>query len=194
MDFLCLLGSGRLARADGPNGFVGDDDVAPLFGSEMEHAAFEFGLANGFLFVGFTLGEALTDTEDDLQAVSQSKVYLFLQDFGSFVVVLAAFAVAEDDVFCTGRLHHFCRNFARIGTAGMVGTVFGGKTDNTVVDNIAHLGQVDEGRADDNIAIGFFGRQNSVQLSGERNTFLQVLVHFPVACYNVLSHCGTLFF
>jgi len=93
-----------------------------------------------------------------------------------------------------GDIALFFRNVARIGTAGMVGTVFGSKTDNTVIDNVAHLGEVNEGSADDNIAIGLFGRQNSVQLSGERNTFLQVLVHFPVACYNVLSHCGTLFF
>jgi hypothetical protein len=47
---------------------------------------------------------------------------------------------------------------------------------------------MDEGGADDNLAVGFVTCQSLVELSCQSDTFLKGLVHFPVSSYNVLSH------
>ena len=87
MDFFSLVRSSGLACTDGPDGFVGNDDVLELLGSEVEHAALKFGLDHLVLLVGLTLFKALADAEDDLQAVFQSEQHLFLQDFGCLAII-----------------------------------------------------------------------------------------------------------
>ena len=188
VDFFCLLCGSGLTCADSPDWFVGDYDILPLFCREMEYAAFEFCFANCFLLICFALFKAFADAENNLQAVCEGEVYFLLQDFGSLVVVLATFAMAEDNVLCTCALYHFCANFACVCAAFFVGTVFCTNSDDAVLQEFANGGEVDEGCADYYFAIGLFCSQHVFEFCGECYAFLQVLVHFPVTCYDFLSH------
>ena len=188
MDLLSLLSGGSLAGADGPDRLVGNHDILPLLGCEVEYAACQFGLAHSLLLVGLALCQALADAENDLQTIGQCQVHLLLQYLGSLGIVLTTLAVAQYHVLSTGALHHSCAHFTGIGTALVVGTVLGAHGDHAVFEQLANGSQVDEGCADDNLAVGLLGSQNVLQLGGQRHTFLQVLVHLPVACYNLLSH------
>ena len=134
------------------------------------------------------LFKAFADAENNLQAVCEGEVYFLLQDFGSLVVVLATFAMAEDNVLCTCALYHFCANFACVCAAFFVGTVFCTNSDDAVLQEFANGGEVDEGCADYYFAIGLFCSQHVFEFCGECYAFLQVLVHFPVTCYDFLSH------
>ena len=167
---------------------VGNHDVLPLFCGEMEDAALEFSLADCFLLVCLTLCQAFADAEDDLEAVGKSEVNLLLEDFRSLVIVFATLAVTEDDVLCACALHHCCADFACVGTALLVGAVLSADLDDAVLQQFADGGEVDEGSADDDFAIGLLSSQDVLQFSSESYTFLQGLVHFPVACYDFLSH------
>ena len=102
--------------------------------------------------------------------------------------------MSEDDILCTGRLHHLGRHFAGECAFFLVGAVLGSESDDVLVEELCDAGQMDERRADDDVAVGLFSSQCFVELFGERNTFLQVHVHFPVACYNLFSHFFVLLF
>ena len=188
MNLFSLLGGSGLAGADGPDGLVGDDDVLPLLGAQVEYAALELCLADSLLLVGFALCQALADAEDYLQTVGQSQIHLLLEDGGCLVVVLTTLAVAQDDVLGAGALDHGGAHLTGVGSALLVGAVLGADGDAAVLQQIGHSGQVDEGRADDDVAVGLLSSENLLEFLGEGYTLLQVLVHFPVACYNVLSH------
>ena len=90
MDFLSLLSGSGLASTDGPNGLVGDNNLAEILLSEVEDAAFQLSLHHLVLLVGLALSERLTDAEDYLQTVLQGQQHLLLQNLWSLLVVFAA--------------------------------------------------------------------------------------------------------
>ena len=88
----------------------------------------------------------------------------------------------------TGALDHFGRNFAGVGALHLVCAVFSAESDEFGVDFGSHGSQVNEGSANHHVANGFVCGQCAVQFFCQSNAFLQVQVHFPVACYDFLSH------
>ena len=188
MHIFGLFSGGSLTCTDCPYGFISEDDVAELLGGEVEERTFELCLHHFVLLAALALFEHFANAEDDLEAVLQSQVGLFLENFGGFAIVGAAFAVAEDDILCTRALDHGCGNLTRVGTAHFVGAVFGTQTDDIGIQFAGYGSQVNEGGADDYVAVGFVGGEHCVEFLGESYAFLQVEVHFPVTCYDFLSH------
>ena len=188
MHFFCLLSGSGLARTDCPNGFVSEDNVSKLFGGEVEERAGELCFNHFVLLAAFALFEHFADAENHLQAVSEGEVDFFFENFSRFAIVSAAFAVAEDYVACARALHHFGRNFTGVSAACLVCAVLCAEADNALVDNAGHGGEVDKRSADHDVAVGLVGFEDVVQLGCEGDAFLQVLVHFPVTCYDFFSH------
>ena len=123
VDFLGLLGCGGLASADGPDGFVGHDNFAKVFGGEVEQSVFELGFDYIEVLAGFALFEYFADAEYGRQAVGESQGHFFAEGFGCFTIVLTSFAVAEDDIGGAGGGYHFGGNFACICSFDVVGAV-----------------------------------------------------------------------
>ena len=96
--------------------------------------------------------------------------------------------MTKDNILCTCALDHLGRHFAGVGSFFLVGTIFCAKADDILIEQLCHTGQMDERSADDHIAVGLLAGQSLIQFFGECHTFLQVHVHFPVSCYNFLSH------
>ena len=111
-----------------------------------------------------------------------------VQDFYCFVIVSTTFRVTQDYILSTCRCNHFCRNFTSISTRYFVSAVFSTYTNDRAVYQRSYRSQVNERSTDDYIAVWFVCCQCFVQFFCQCNTFLQVLVHFPVTCYNVFSH------
>ena len=188
MDFLGLLGCGGLARANGPDGFVGDDDFAEILFREVEHGAFQLGLHHLVLFAGLTLLERLTNAENHFQTVFLCQQHLFPQDFGRFLVIFATLGVAQNHVLRTRRFHHFGTHLARECAFFLVGAVLGTQSDDVLVEEVGNLCQMDERRANHHVALRLVGLQHVVEFLRQGDAFGQIHVHFPVTCYNLFSH------
>ncbi|KAI3485238.1 hypothetical protein L1887_51523 [Cichorium endivia] len=115
---LRLLRGSDLARADGPDGLVGDHDLGPvlnLVGGGVE-------LTNDDVdrLVGLALLERLADAQDHREALGESGGGL-LGDVGvRLAKERTALRVAEDDPGDRGVLEHVDRHLAREGTARLV--------------------------------------------------------------------------
>ena len=105
-------GGGGDAGADGPDGFVGDDDAAGVF--DVGQAGFKLASDYGFGCALSTLAEGFADAEDGYEAGVDGGFH-FLSDY---VVALAhevaTLGVADDDVLAES-LEHGGGDFAGEG-------------------------------------------------------------------------------
>ena len=185
--FGLLCGSG-LAGADSPYGFVGENELAEIFGAEAEESLFNLLFNYIVVCAVFAFFENFADAEDGGKAVGECEFNLFGEDFRGFAVVLTAFAVAENYIFCAGAGYHGSRNFAGVCAFFVVCAVFCTKAQTVLVDNGIYACQVSEGNTDYYIAFGLCAGQSGVYFFGKGDTFLEGGVHFPVAGNYILSH------
>lgn len=104
--FFGLVGCGGFAGAYGPYGFVGDDDFREVFGREVEEAFPELFLDDVEVFAGFAFFKDFAYAEYGGELVFEGEGGFFAEGLGCFAVVLAAFAVSQDDVCGAGRGYH----------------------------------------------------------------------------------------
>ena len=152
----------------------------------MEYRTSELSLTYSLLLVSLTLSERLTDTEDNLQTVSESEVNLLLENLWSLVIVLTTLWVTEDNVLCTCWLNHLSRNLTCVSARSLVCAVLSRELDAAALDNVSNACEVDEWSTDDNLTVRVLYYFS--EFLSESNALLQVLVHFPVTCYDFLSH------
>ena len=95
---LRLLGRGRDAGADGPDGLVGDGDVGQLGGVDLGEVGVELAAHLALRLAGLALLERLAAAEDGPQAGVERRADLLGQVGVVLVVVLPALGVAEDHV------------------------------------------------------------------------------------------------
>ncbi len=105
------------------------------------------------------------------------------------MIVLTTLGVAEDDVLCAGALHHGSAHLTRVSTLLLVGAVLGTEGDDVLVEHLSYACQMDKRRADDDTTVRLVSLACLVDFLCQGNALLQVLVHFPVTCYDFLSHC-----
>ena len=96
--------------------------------------------------------------------------------------------MAEDNVLSTCALYHLCRNLTSVSTLNLVSAVLSAESYYVLVEHLSYRSEVDERSADDNFTVRLFSYKCLVDFLSESNTILQVEVHFPVTCYNFLSH------
>ena len=103
------------------------------------------------------------------------------------MVISTTLGVAQNHIFRTGRGNHSGRNLSGIGTRSLVGTVFRSNTDFFRIDSLSHRRKMYERRTDNHIAIYFFTSQSGFNTFCQCQTFLQGLIHFPVAGNDCLA-------
>lgn len=148
VDLLGLVGGGDLSGADGPDGFVGDDDVGPVG---------ELGLEGGELLAddvdggaGLALLEALAAAPDDADAVVGGVLCLGGDGLVGLGEEGAALRVAEDGPGDAGVLELADADLAGEGAVGLVEDVLGGDLD-VLAKEVAGEEEVEGGRGDDDL-------------------------------------------
>ena len=186
---LRLLGSGGLAGAYGPHGFVGYHDVGKLVGGETEKTLADLFLHHVELCAGLALGQFLAAAEDRTYVVGQQLFHLVGDGFVAFVVVGATFGVSHNAVVHLHRFQHGCRHLASVGSALVLANVLCANGEERLLRQVtAHL-QEREGGTDNHLVFGFgqgfhlFGNGFD-KLVGIVESF----VHFPVSGYYFFSH------
>ena len=89
MDLFSLLTGSGLARSNGPDRLIGNDDFAEFVSRQIEHAAFQFSLYHFVLLVGLALLQCFSDAEYHFQVILKSKHYFLLEYLRSLVIVFA---------------------------------------------------------------------------------------------------------
>lgn len=151
MDLLGLLDGGDLAGADGPDGLVGDDDVAPVGDLGLEGLDLGGDELDGL--AGLAGLEALTAAPDDLQAVLGGVLGLGGDDIVRLAEDGSALRVAEDGPVDVAVLELSNRDLASEGTVGLVKDVLGGNLD-LGADGLADEREVEGGRRDNDLCRG----------------------------------------
>lgn len=164
MDVLGLLSRGDLARANGPDGLVGNDDVpggqyrlkfqrkyslpvslANLLGNRLELALTDL-VGDALL----TLLEGLADTGDNLEANGESSLDLVSDNLVRVAEKGAALRVAENDPRNSGILDLLGRDLASVGSRIDRVRVLGSDLDRGL-DRARDIKQVDGRGGDDNL-------------------------------------------
>ena len=97
--------------------------------------------------------------------------------------------MAENHVCCTGGGYHRSGNFAGICAFYVVSAVFSAKTELGLVDCCGYGSEVGEGNADYYVAFGGCAFKSLVDVLCQAYAFGKGGIHFPVAGYDVFSHC-----
>jgi len=116
---LSLLWSGNLTSADGPDGFVSDDDVGPVVDEFTDCGKLlcvdVIGLAR------FSLVEFLTNAGHNLEIVVDSVLHLLSDDLVSLAKDVATFTVAENGPSETHVSDHLWGSFSSVCTGSEEG-------------------------------------------------------------------------
>ena len=179
-DLTGLLGGGGLAGADGPDGLIGDDAAAQLVGGHAVQGALHLEgdpLAGDS---GLPLLQALAHADDGIHAGVQYGVDLLVDCLVGLAEILAALAVAHDDVFYAQVLQHFGGHLAGVGALLLKVDVLGAHGDAQVLEGLGGGGDVAGGDADQRLAPLGPG-QDLLDLLGEFLGLSGGHVHLPVA-------------
>lgn len=150
MDVLGLLGGGDLAGANGPDGLVGDDDLAPVL--DLVRDSLELLGDNVDGGAGLPLLEALTAAQDDANAAVERSLGLA----GDESVVLledgAALRVTEDGPCDAAVLELLGRDLTSEGTVGLVVDVLSGDLK-ALAEVLTGQEEVERGGSNDNLCL-----------------------------------------
>jgi hypothetical protein len=151
VNLLRLLGGGDLAGADGPDGLVGDDDLAPVLDLLGDGGQ----LGNDYLhgLVGLALLEGLTAAENHADAAVDGSLGLAGDEVVGLLEDDTALAVAEESPGDVGVLELGDGDLAGEGAVGLVEDVLGGDLD-ALAGVLAGEEEVEGGRGDDDLGVG----------------------------------------
>ena len=114
MDFLRLVGRSGAAGADGPHGLISDDELRAVGGRDVLEANVHLA-DNDFLeLAGVALLERLADADDSREASRNRGPGAQVDRLVRLAEVLAALAVADDDVLRARVEQHPSRNLAGV--------------------------------------------------------------------------------
>lgn len=148
MDLLSLLSGGDLASANGPDGLVGNDDVAPVGDLVLEGLELLGDVLDGLATL--TLLKALTAAPDDAQAVLGSVFGLGGNNLVGLANDGSSLGVAQDDPVDVVVLELGNGDLAGEGTVRLVEDVLGSDLD-VVLDGLLDERKVEGGRRDDDL-------------------------------------------
>ena len=178
-----------LAGADRPDRLVREDQRRHGRGGKSVEAARQLGRQHFFGAVAGAFGVGLADADNRLEARRERGLDAGVHGLVGLAEILAAFAVADDDVFDAGLLEH--------GRGDLAGERAGfGPVDVLRADlDVAAGGRLDhrrkrgEGRADDDVGLARADvRDQRLQRFDQRFAFGGGLVHFPVTGDDDFAH------
>ena len=109
-----LVGCG-LARTDGPNGLVRNNDVLCLFGANALVESFNLRRQEGIGNAGFALFQSFADSYDRDNAVFKCSHGTHVDALIGLTEVLTAFTMADNGILNSDILEHIGTYLARIG-------------------------------------------------------------------------------
>lgn len=148
VNLLGLLSAGDLAGADGPDGLVGNDDLAPvldLLGDGAELVGDDF---DGL--VGLSLLEGLTNAENNTEAVVEGGLGLGGDEVVGLLEDDTALRVTGQGPGDVGLLELAGRDLTGESTVGLVEDVLGGDLE-TGAEMLTGEEKVESGRGNDNL-------------------------------------------
>jgi hypothetical protein len=151
VNLLRLLSGGDFAGADGPDGLVGDDDLAPVLNLLADGGELVDDDLHGL--AGVALLEGLTAAEDDIDAAVDGSLGLVGDERVAFLQDDATLAVAEERPGDVGVLELGNGDLAGEGAVGLVEDVLGGDL-NALASVLASEEEVEGGRGDDDLGVG----------------------------------------
>ena len=181
MGFLSFLGSCGQAGADGPDGFIGDDQVGYFFRGEIFEAAFELDFQHGFQNASQAFVLRFANAEDGGNACGDGLLDFGVDDGVRFSEILAAFAVAEHHILEPQFIQHAGGDFPGVGSVVILGDVLGAGGDaGATAQGILHGGNGGERRDDDYVARDVFPINKVFEAFDELGAFGGADVHLPV--------------
>ena len=174
-----LIGGSGLAGADGPDGLVGDDDVLQFVSGHAVQRDLDLHTDQLLGHALLALVEALADADDGLQAAGQSSLGALVDGLVGLGKVLAALAVADNDVLNAEVGQHVSADLAGEGTGLLKVDILGADVDVGALGHLDSGDKVGKGNADDDLTAGVL--DSGDQLVDEGLSLGSGLVHFPVA-------------
>ena len=151
VNLLRLLGGGDLAGADGPDGLVGNDNLAPVLDLLADGGKLADDNVHGL--AGIALLEGLADAEDDVDAAVDGSLGLLSDEVVGLLEDDTALGVADERPGDVGVLELGDGDLASEGTVGLVEDVLGGNL-NALASVLAGEEEVEGGRRDDDLGVG----------------------------------------
>lgn len=148
MDLLSLLSGGDLAGTNGPDGLVGDDDLAPVGDLTLEGLELGGDVLDGL--ARLTLLKALTAAPDDTQAVLGGVLGLVGDDLVGLAEDGSSLGVTQDGPVDVAILELGDGDLSGVSAVGLVEDVLGSDLD-VVLDGLLDEREVESGRGDDNL-------------------------------------------
>lgn len=127
MDLLGLLGGSNLAGADGPDGLIGNDDLAPVGDLGLEGGDLVGDDVEGL--AGLALLQALAATPYDADAVLRGVLGLGGHNLVALAKDGSSLRVAQDSPVDAAVLQVLDRDFTGEGAIGLVEDVLGGNAN-----------------------------------------------------------------
>ena len=184
MSVLRLLRCCCFTRANGPNWLVGDDGFDHLFLCQTGKAAAHLRLQNLFHLTAFALGKRFTDTDYRFKRCRVGRHRFFSDEHVGFLLILAAFGMAEDDVAHGKFLEHSGANLTGERAEIIFTHVLRAEPDvRTIYHGLRHRFKRGEWRADDDVHFPDVG-QFHLEVIDQRHRLGNGLVHLPVTRNN----------
>lgn len=185
---LRLLRRGIPAGSDGPDGFVGDDDIVHLGCGDTCEAATELCFQDFLLTTCIALFQGLADAEDGAQAAGQRGEDFFVNEGIGLPENLAAFAVAENHIAHKKLAQHGGADFSGEGTGHLEIHVLRAEADFLrAAEEFGKLRNSGEGRSYDD-----FHTVDLIHMAAEILKVADGLsyghVHLPVGGDNFFAH------
>ena len=189
MDLLRLARCGRLARADGPDGLIGDDDGLEIPGADALQPALDLPGNDVHRLAALPFSQGLADAEDRENPGFQGCLDFFVDAGVCLPEILPPLRMPDDHVLTTGILEQGSRDLAREGAFLFPEEVLGGQLYRTVLQDFLHFAQRRERRGQDDFRFGKPGRgldDRRGQIFGLGDSH----VHLPVSGdkWRILDH------
>ena len=188
MDFLRLVGSRRAAGADRPDGLISDDELRAVGGRNVLEADVHLADDDFLELAGVALLERLADADDGGEACGDRGPGTQVDGLVGLAEVLAALAVADDDVLRARVKQHPRRNLARVRAGLLPVAVLRADADVGSRSRRDRGGHVDRRRAAHDLDVREILRRLDDALH-ECGRLGRLDVHLPVTGYDFLSHC-----
>jgi len=185
-DFGCGGGPG----ADGPDGFVGDDEAACFGRGDIVQSRAKLAADDLFGATVFTLSEGFTDVNDGREAMDDGGLENEVDAVVGLAEVEALLGVAEEYVTAADGHQHGGRDLAGVGTFVEPVHVLRAGADVVVVGGDDGGGERGEGREDQNL-VAFMAGDERKKIFDEAYGFDWGFVHLPVAGDDRLAHANS---
>mmetsp|Transcript_104148 Transcript_104148/g.299743 ORF Transcript_104148/g.299743 Transcript_104148/m.299743 type:complete len:290 (+) Transcript_104148:121-990(+) len=185
---LRLVRRSHLARADGPDGLVGDDDVVPIL--DLRDDGGELALVHLVCLPRLALLQHLADAQDDLDALLLADLDLLRRDLVGVAVLGAALGVADERPPDAEVGEVLRAPFPGEGTEACGRDILGGHGHAEGLDALLDHGDMQGGGADEDVDLVLVERRPLPSLDQLRGRLRRCWVALPVAADDRLAGHG----